>query len=119
MRIINRAGDQTTLSVNNEELRAIRSSLVEALEVIEDHVLEDRVGVGEADVRKLMEQLRAAHERAGNRTLVSLDHRELSTIRNALIASLELEDWEFPIRMGFTKLEVRDFLAEVSDLVFP
>ena len=117
MRVIDQTAGITKLLIDQEELRAIRSSLVEALEVVDDHVLESRMRVGEAGVRKLMEELKVAYQRAGNRNLVSLDERELGTIRSALVASLELEDWEFPIRMGFTKLEVRNVLAEVSDLV--
>ena len=106
-----------TLSVNKEELRAILCSLGGSLEVIEDGEIESRLGVAEAAVLRLEDELDAVCRMRGRRMEISVTDQELRTIRNALQASLEIEDWEFHPRMGFTKAEVGSILAEITGLV--
>ena len=117
MKIISKSGDHRTLSVNAEELRAILSSLRESLEVIEDREIVSRLGVAKAGVITLEGELDAVYRMRGRSKEISVTGRKLTTIRNALQAALEIEDWEFHPRMGFTKAEVRSILAEVSRLV--
>lgn len=117
VKIISKSGDHRTLSVNAEELRAILSSLRESLEVIEDREIVSRLGVAEAGVITLEGELDAVYRMRGRSKEISVTGRKLTTIRNALQAALEIEDWEFHPRMGFTKAEVRSILAEVSRLV--
>ena len=117
MKIIDSASNGTTLSVEQEELRAIKCSLGEAIEVIEPCTFETRMGVTAEEVRRLTKELTVVYRKRGRRKEFFVSNDELATIRNGLRASLEIEDWEFPIRMGFAKAEVRNVLAEVSDLV--
>lgn len=117
MKVISKSGDRRTLSVDAEELRAILSSLGESIELIEDREILSRLGVTEAGVIKLEGELGAVYRMRGRRKEISVTDQELTTIRNALQAALEIDDWEFHPRMGFTKAEVSSILAEVSRLV--
>ena len=117
MKIVEKAGEKTTLLFDQEELRAVHGALRESLEVVESCVFESRMEASEAEVTRIMGEFGLVHRRWGRRKRVSVSEEELVAIRNALTASLEIEDWEFPTRMGFTKEEVRKLLAEVSALV--
>ncbi|MCY3623707.1 MAG: hypothetical protein OXH68_18615 [Gammaproteobacteria bacterium] len=117
MKIVEKSNDRTTLRVHREELRAFLGAIGEAFEVVERPVFETRMGATAADVRRIEDELAIVYRKKGRRKKICVSEQELVTIRNALTASLELDDWEFPIRMGFTKAEVRSILAEVSDIV--
>lgn len=117
MKIIDGASNGTTLSVDQEELRTIKCSLGESIEVIEPCVFESRMGVSAEEVRRLSKELTAVYRKRGKWKKLCLSNEELATVRNALAASLEIEDWEFHPRMGFTKAEVRSVLAEVCRFV--
>ena len=117
MNIVWKANERTTLSVDQEELRAIHGSFRESLELVDHHAYESRMGVSTAEVRTLRDEFDVVHRRSGGRTEISLTEQELVTIRNALAVSLEIEDWEFHPRMGFTKAEVKVVLAEVDAIL--
>ena len=117
MKIIDRTSNGITLSVVQEELRAIKCSLGESIEVIEPCAFEARMGVAVDKVRRLAEALTVVYRSRGRTKEILVSNQELATIRNGLTASLEIEDWEFETRMGFTKAEVRSILAGVSGLV--
>lgn len=116
MKIIEKADSKTTLSVHKEELRALHGSIRESFEEIEPHVFETRIGVAIPEARQLMARFHAAYSRRGRKKRISVSDKELATIRNTLEATLEIEDWEFHPRMGFTKAEVRKVLAGVAAL---
>ena len=75
------------------------------------------MGLSTAEVRRLRDEFDLVYRRRGRRTKISVTDQELTTIRNAIRAALEIEDWEFHPRMGFTKTEVRSVLAEVCRFV--
>ena len=117
MKIVQKANERTTLSVDQEELRAIHGSFRESLEVIDHHAFESRMGVSTAEVRRLRDEFDVVYRRRGRRNKISVTDQELTTIRNAIQAALEIEDWEFHPRMGFTKAEVKVVLAEVDGIL--
>ena len=117
MKIVDKTADATTILVEKEELRAIKCSLGESMEVLEEWEYETRVGVAEPEVRKLVVEYNAVYRSKAARKQISVSGAELGAIKGGLEASLELEDWEFPIRMGFEKWEVRKILAEVNALL--
>ncbi|MCY3623703.1 MAG: hypothetical protein OXH68_18595 [Gammaproteobacteria bacterium] len=117
MKIIDSASNGITLSVDQEELRAIKCSLGESIEVIEPCAFKARMGVAADEVRRLTKALTAVYRSRGRRKEILVSNQELATIRNGLMASLDIDDWEFHPRMGFTKAQVRSVLAEVSGLV--
>ena len=117
MKIVQKANGKITLSVDQEELRVIHGSFRESLEVIHHYAFESRMGVSTAEVRRLRDEFDLVYRRRGRRKKISVTDHELTAIRNAIRAALEIEDWEFHPRMGFTKAEVRSFLAEVCRFV--
>ena len=117
MKVIKNESNGKTLSVEQEELRAVLCSLGESMQVIESSAFEAQMGVAKSDVRRLIDEFDPVYRKWGRRKKLFLTNDELRTVRNALTASLEIEDWEFHLRMGFTKAEVRNILAEVGDLV--
>ena len=117
MKIIDRASNGTTLSVDQEELRAIKCSLGESIEVIKPCEFENRMEVAAEGVRRLSKELTVVYRKRGRRKKLFVGSEELATIRNALMACLEIEDWEFHPRMGFTKAEVKVVLAEVDAIL--
>lgn len=51
---------------------------------------------------------------------LSLSRAELLILNNALnevYNGVDIEDWEFPVRLGVQRAEARGLLAEVSDLI--
>lgn len=114
MKLIDSASNGMTLSVDQEELRAIKCSLGESIEVIEPCEFESRMEVAVEEVRRLSKELTVVYRRRGKWKKHFFSNEELATVRNALAASLEIEDWEFHPRMGLTKEEVRVVLAEVD-----
>ena len=69
MRIIGKARNSTTLSVDREELRAIICSLGESLEVIEHRVFETQMGVTMEEVSRLVDEIDVVYRRRGRRSL--------------------------------------------------
>ena len=95
----------------------MKCSLGESIEVIEPCLFEGRMKVTVEETRRLSMELTAIYRRRGRRKELFLSNEGLVTIRNAMTAALEIDDCEFDTRMGLTKEEVRDVLAEVSALV--
>ena len=117
MKVIKNESEDKTLSVEQEELRAILCSLGESIQVIEPSAFATQMGAEKDEVRRLIDDLHLVYRKWGRRKKILVNNQELATIGNGLTASLEIEDWEFETRMGFTKAEVRSILAEVSGLV--
>lgn len=117
MKIVDKANERTTLLVDQEELRAVHGAFRESLEMVESCVFEARMEATETEVRRIRDEFDLVYRKRGRRKKISVSQQELVTIRNALTACLEIEDWEFPTRMGFTKPEVSNVLAEISALV--
>ena len=72
--------------------------------------------VTEAEARRIRDEFHLVYRRRGRRKKISVSEQDLVAIRNAIAACLEIEDWEFHPRMGFTKAEVRDVLAEINKI---
>lgn len=65
----------------------------------------------------LSRELTAVYRKRGKWKKHFFGNEELATVRNALAASFEIEDWEFHPRMGFTKEEIKVVLAEVDSIL--
>ena len=117
MRVVDRQGDRRTLKVAREELRAMICSLGESLEVIDRCVYESRMGAARQVVKDLIDEFDVAYRKRGRRRTLRVSTYGLVTVKNALRVALEIDDCEFGTRMGFTKEEIRDVLAEVGALV--
>ena len=117
MKSVKESDELTILQVDREEQRAIHGSFRESMEVIEEGLFEARMGCSAADAKTMVAEFDPVHRGWRRRKRISVGEKELVTIRAALETALEIDDCEFGTRMGLTKEEVREVLAEVSALV--
>lgn len=114
MEIIDEKEENTTISVNKDELRAFICALGESLEVVEDRKYETQMGVKVTEVRKLISEFNSVYRMTDETKLISVSDYEIRAIRRGLITSFMIDDWEYPIRMGFSKQEVMKVLAQFN-----
>ena len=114
MEIIDKEEENTTISVNKDELRAIICALGESLELVEDWKYETRMGVKDTEVRKLISEFNSVYRMTDETKPISVSEYEIRAIKRGLMASFMIDDWEYPIRMGFSKEAVKKVLAQLN-----
>ena len=117
MKSVKESHGRTILLVDREEQKAIHGSFRESIEVIEEGLFETRMGGSVTEAYRMMAEFDPGHRSWRRRKRIPVSEKELVTIRAALETALEIDDCEFGTRMGLTKEEVRDVLAEVGALV--
>lgn len=117
MDIVNVSDRTTTISVNKEELRAMKCSLGESAELLDDDELKNRMGITGDEAYDYIRKFNAIYRTNSDTEQLSLTTHEVKMIRLGLETCLELDpDAEFSARMGFEKAEVRAIIAEFDAL---
>jgi hypothetical protein len=127
--------DGVTIGLTRTEFRIVNNSLNEVTNLIgiPDTDFVPRLGGTRSEIAQLLDRIRGSVETSvlppGRRPgqavgpdemTVCLGLAELKLLRNAMIEMTkgeEIEEWDYPIRLGATVAEGRQLLAEVENLI--
>jgi hypothetical protein len=106
-----------TLRFSRTEFVIVNNSLNEVSHLIRipETEFEDRLGAPRTETKRLLDAVRGAEGMT-----VQFSVAELTLLRNAMIEvtkGQEIEEWEYPIRLGVAVAEGEQLLAEVEDLI--
>jgi hypothetical protein len=137
-------GTQEVFFLGNADLlRALLGAVRESFEEVPPGTYADRIGASAQEVRQWGSTLREIYnEMKGHRpttehrailcrrlgesapesgeppaetVIVAMDERELSACISLLRTTLEIEDWEYGLRMGFEPKEIEELIARLGE----
>jgi hypothetical protein len=118
------AGDanEVTLRLSETELRIARGSLSEVTHGIRipDSEFEERLGGDREETERLLDGLRGPQLIGPEGQTIRVSAFDLALLRNAMVEmtkGVEMEEWEYPTRLGATVAEGEQLLAEFEDVI--
>ncbi len=127
--------DGVTVRLSEMEFAIVNNSLNEVSNGVRipESEFEDRLGAPRTETRRLLDAVRGAvdtsglapGERAGRAIgpggmTIRLSVTDLTLLRNAMsemTKGVEIEEWEYPIRLGATVAEGKQLLVEIEDVI--
>jgi hypothetical protein len=114
--------DGVTVRLCRTEFRIVNNSLNEVTNGIRipESEFEDRLGGPREETRRLLQGIKGRQSIGPDGQMVRLSALDLVLLRNAMIEmtkGVEIEEWEYPIRLGATVAEGKQLLGEIEDLI--
>ena len=122
MEKIAESADGVVLRLSETELRIANNSLNEVTNGIRipESEFEDRLGGPREETRRLLDGINGPQSIGVDGLTFRLSAFDLVLLRNAMIEmtkGVEMEAWEYPIRLGATVAEGKQLLSEIEDLI--